>query len=97
MQKLTTFHSGEAVPVHSVTAGMTASTTQSQGNGALTSSFNEISTVANDDGTVTLPKATIGKVCFIINILITDLIPYKYFLLLVIPLAMGRILQLSWK
>lgn len=41
-----------------VTTGITASTTQSQGQGALTSSVNEISTCANDNDTVTLPSST---------------------------------------
>ena len=48
-------------------AGITASTTQSQGQGALTAQVNEISTVANDGDTVTLPPAVTGVEIEIIN------------------------------
>lgn len=48
-------------------AGLTASTTQTQGNGVLLSSHNEISTVANTNDTVTLPSAAAGRICEIIN------------------------------
>lgn len=48
-------------------AGLTASVTQSQGQGALTAQVNEISTVANDDDTVTLPAAVAGVSIEIIN------------------------------
>jgi len=51
----------------SVTAGITASTTQTQGQGALTSQINEISIVANPDDTVTLPAAVGGLPLTIIN------------------------------
>ena len=50
-----------------VNAGITASTTQSQGQGALTAQVNEISTVANKDDTVTLPTAVTGIMIEIIN------------------------------
>lgn len=50
-----------------VNAGITASTTQTQGQGALSSQVNEISTVANDDDTVTLPPAITGITVEIIN------------------------------
>lgn len=50
-----------------VTAGITASVTQSQGNGALVSDINEVSTVANTDDTVTLPSAVSGRKVTIIN------------------------------
>ena len=50
-----------------VNAGLTASTTQSQGQGALTAQVNEISTVANDDDTVTLPTAVTGITIEIVN------------------------------
>lgn len=50
-----------------VNAGLTASTTQSQGQGALTAQINEISTVANKDDTVTLPSAVTGIEIEIIN------------------------------
>ena len=41
-------------------AGLIASTTQDQGEGALTAQINEISTVANNGDTVTLPPAVTG-------------------------------------
>ena len=47
--------------------GITASTTQTQGNGALTAAINEISTVANDGDTVTLPVAVEGFETAVIN------------------------------
>jgi hypothetical protein len=50
-----------------VTAGITASTTQTQGQGALTSDINEISTCANDDDTVTLPTAVTGMFVSVVN------------------------------
>lgn len=46
---------------------ITASTTQSQGEGALTKALNEVSTVANTNDTVTLPTAAAGLPCLIIN------------------------------
>ncbi len=49
------------------TAGITASTTQAQGNQALTSSINEISTVTNPNDTITLPTAAAGLCIVIIN------------------------------
>ena len=48
-------------------AGITASTTQTQGQGPLTAVVNEISVVANANDTVTLPSAGAGKTCVIIN------------------------------
>ncbi|KKN45053.1 hypothetical protein LCGC14_0686780, partial [marine sediment metagenome] len=50
-----------------VNAGLTASTTQEQGQGALTAQVNEISTVANINDTVTLPTAVAGLQIVIIN------------------------------
>ncbi|KKN46594.1 hypothetical protein LCGC14_0671440 [marine sediment metagenome] len=50
-----------------VNAGLTASTTQEQGQGALTAQVNEISTVANDGDTITLPAAVTGIEIEIIN------------------------------
>jgi len=44
----------------SVTAGIVASTTQTQGEGALVSDINEVATVANTNDTVTLPSAVTG-------------------------------------
>jgi hypothetical protein len=51
----------------SILAGITASTTQTQGNGALTRDINEISTCANLNDTVTLPAAQAGRYCLVIN------------------------------
>ena len=51
----------------SVTAGITASTTQTQGNGALTKVVNQISVCANANDTVTLPTAVAGLHCIVIN------------------------------
>lgn len=50
-----------------VTSGITASTSQSQGNGALTSDVNEVDTVGSDGDTVTLPPALAGREVTIIN------------------------------
>jgi hypothetical protein len=50
-----------------VNSGLTASTTQTQGNGALTADINEVSTVATDDDTVTLRTAVAGETQTIIN------------------------------
>ena len=47
--------------------GITASTTQTQSNGALTGSINEISTVANASDTVTLPTVSEGLEVTIVN------------------------------
>ena len=52
---------------HTVTAGITASTTQTQGNGPLTKDVNQISTVANPNDTVTLPSAVAGYQVYVIN------------------------------
>ena len=53
--------------VNYTVAGITASTSQSQGNGALTGAFNEVSVVANLDDTVTLPTAVKGIECEVEN------------------------------
>lgn len=50
-----------------VTTGITASTTQTQGQGALTSNINVIATCANDNDTVTLPTAAAGIWAMVIN------------------------------
>ena len=53
---------------HSVTAGLTASTTQTQVGGlALTNEINEIATVANPSDTIVLPAAIAGRKIIIIN------------------------------
>ncbi len=59
--------SWEPVQKRSVTTGITASTTQTQGNGALTSDLNVISTVANINDTVTLKTAIVGVICIVVN------------------------------
>ena len=56
-----------AVVLSSVTAGITASITQSQGEGPLTSQVNEVATVTNINDTVTLPSAKAGIYCTVIN------------------------------
>lgn len=50
-----------------VAAGITASTTQTQGQQALTNDINEISVCANTNDTVTLPVALAGRHCTVIN------------------------------
>jgi hypothetical protein len=49
------------------TAGITASATQTQGQGALTESINQVSTVATTNDVVTLPTAVAGNEVAIIN------------------------------
>lgn len=51
----------------SVSAGLTASTNQTQGQGALTNHINEFSTVANDGDAATLPTAVKGTPVIVIN------------------------------
>lgn len=48
-------------------AGITASTTQTQGQQPLTSDINEVSTVANANDTVTMPSAVPGMQVIVIN------------------------------
>lgn len=50
------------------TTGITASTTQTQGQMPLTSTFNVIATVANANDTVTLPTAATGRVVYVLNV-----------------------------
>ncbi|UCF80433.1 MAG: hypothetical protein JSV08_07950 [Acidobacteriota bacterium] len=50
-----------------VDAGLTASTTQTQGQGTLTSEVNEVATCANNNDTVTLPTAAAGLKILVIN------------------------------
>lgn len=59
--------SGTSYIRRSVNASITASTTQTQGQGALTRDINEISTCANANDTVTLPSAIAGQQCLVIN------------------------------
>jgi len=51
----------------SVNSGITASVTQTQGQGPLTADINEVSTVANDGDTVTLRTAAVGDVQIVMN------------------------------
>ncbi|MHC5053630.1 MAG: DUF2793 domain-containing protein [Planctomycetota bacterium] len=53
--------------IRSVEAGITASTTQSQGQQPLTKDVNEVSTVANANDVVTLPGAEAGRELVLIN------------------------------
>lgn len=65
--KITGFPQLTTILLRSATTGITASTTQTQGEGPLTTDINEISTVANTDDTVTLPTAIIASTITIIN------------------------------
>jgi hypothetical protein len=59
---------GWAKNLFDVEAGITASTTQTQAGGyALTKSFNEIATVANDGDAVTMPSASAAEYVRIVN------------------------------
>ena len=51
----------------SVESGITATHTGEQGDKVLTAQINEVSTVANAGDAVTLPQASIGRTCIIIN------------------------------
>jgi len=53
--------------IFSATSGITASTTQTQGQGPLTSDINEISVVANNDDVVTLSPAFVRMKIEVIN------------------------------
>lgn len=53
--------------LRNVTTTITASTTQAQGQGALTTDINEVSTCVNVNDTVTLPAALAGRHCLVIN------------------------------
>ncbi len=57
----------EGLVIESVEAGITASTTQSQGQQPLTDMINEISTVANEDDTCTMMTAQEGLRISVIN------------------------------
>jgi len=54
----TTWYQLDGIVKNSVTSGITASTTQTQGQQPLTNDVNEVSTVANANDVVTLPSAT---------------------------------------
>jgi hypothetical protein len=51
----------------SITTGITASTTQTQGQQALTAFFNRVDTVANDNDVVTLPSAATYAFCIVVH------------------------------
>lgn len=55
----TTWHQMDGLIRYTVQSGITASTTQTQGNGPLTRDVNEVATVANANDTVTLPTAPV--------------------------------------
>jgi len=57
----------ESILERETLAGITASVTQTQGQGALLDDINEVSTVANTNDTVTLPVAGAGRKITIIN------------------------------
>jgi hypothetical protein len=57
----------DALIKRDVNAGITASTTQSQGQRALTAEINEVATCANDNDVVTLPTAVVGLRVMVIN------------------------------
>ncbi len=50
-----------------ISAALTASTTQTQGQGALLSDYHIVNTVANDNDTVTLPPALASQYCMVRN------------------------------
>ena len=57
----------DALIVRDVNAGLTASVTQTQGQGALTAEINEVATVATTNDTVTLITASVGLCQTVIN------------------------------
>jgi len=59
--------SNEILEDHSFETGITASTAQAQGQRPLLSSYNEVSIVANNNDAVTLPPASEGRWCLVIN------------------------------
>ena len=56
-----------SIAPRSVESGITAATTQSQGQGPLTREINHVGTVANANDVVTLPAAFLGAHCVIYN------------------------------
>ncbi len=58
---------GGVIVDRQINTGLTASTTQSQGQEVLTSSINEVATVANTNDVVTMPTAESGRTVRIIN------------------------------
>jgi len=57
----------EVFELAGIASGLTASTTQTQGQGALTKGFNQVSTCANANDVRTLPAAIAGKVVVVVN------------------------------
>lgn len=67
-ENLTTTGTFKAGLLHlSTTAGITASTNQNQGQGALTTNINEVSICANGNDVVTLPTAVAGLAVYVFN------------------------------
>ena len=62
-----TFFNINTALIRKTLAGLSASTTQSQGQGALTAEINEVATCANANDVVTLPAASAGRYCLVIN------------------------------
>jgi hypothetical protein len=58
---------GRVLQTNEASVGLTASTTQSQGQQTLFGSYNEVSVCANDNDVVTLPAAAEGTRCIIKN------------------------------
>lgn len=67
VEGLRLIENGGVLQLAQLTAGITADTGSSQGDGPLTSSNNEISVCANAGDAVTLPSAVAGYEVFIIN------------------------------
>lgn len=65
--KITGFPQLTTIFRRSATIGITASTTQTQGQQPLTTDINEISTVANTNDVVTLPSALAASRIIVIN------------------------------
>lgn len=65
--------SSEVLQASQMTTGLTASATQTQGQAPLFSSYNQVSVVANANDVVTLPAATIGRICTVVNNGVNDL------------------------
>ena len=62
-------YTGASAPLirYGMTTGVTASTTQTQGQQPLPGSYNEISICANNNDVVTLPSTASGETCIVIN------------------------------
>ena len=62
-------YTGASAPLirYGMTTGITASTTQTQGQQPLPGSYNEIGVCANNNDVVTLPPTASGEMCIVIN------------------------------